>query len=200
MIVNHCTILYIEEKLRALIVDLEDCLKGILGEGSRVYRFLHDLLDKASPAMKNSYTLMMILDSSLQALPWEAMQISQLFQGRVARDFSIHMMYHRIQPYLTIPNVMATDDSVNGITLSASTMKYIVDPLSEDQGIYLSMILSTQLTFYASTNHLYPTYLSICIYVSGLYHPYLYDSINIHLVISSYHLIIIDDRQQARRL
>jgi len=125
----------IEEKLRALVLDLEDCFKAIIGEGSRVYRFLHDLLEKSSPTLKSSYTLMMLLDCSLQALPWEALRVAQLFSGRVARDFSIHMIHHRIQPYVAaIPNALAADGSIHAITLSASTVKYIVDPLSEDQG------------------------------------------------------------------
>jgi hypothetical protein len=125
----------VEEKLRALVLDLEDCFKAVMGVGSRIYRFLHDLLEKSSPTLKSSYTLMMLLDNSLQILPWEAMQVAQLFNGRVARDYSIHMIHHRLQPYLAIPNALSPDGSINAITLSASTVKYIVDPLSEDQGI-----------------------------------------------------------------
>ena len=119
-----------------MVLDLEASFKAVIGVGSRIYRFVHDLLEKASPTLKSSYTLMMLLDKSLQVLPLEAMQVAQLFNGRVARDYCIHMIHHRLQPYIAIPTALSPDGSINAITLPASTVKYIVDPLSEDQGRY----------------------------------------------------------------
>ena len=136
----------LEEKLRALVADMESLLAPLLGPTSRVHGLLQVLTmgaEGAAPVLKEgSSSLLMLIDPTLQQLPWEALQITVPFSGRVSRDFSLHMTHHRLQT-LTAAAVPATTGAANVaaaptagsavINVSASAVRYVADPLREDE-------------------------------------------------------------------
>jgi hypothetical protein len=79
----------------------------------------------------------MFVDVSLQWLPWEAMQLLAPFEGCTSRDFSLHLFHHRLQALTTPPAVdppaLVAAPAV-GLSVPSSGVRYIVDPLEEDQG------------------------------------------------------------------
>lgn len=136
----------LEEKLRALVADLETLLSPLLGPASRVQALTEALTVGANgvaPVLKEgSASLLMLVDPSLQNLPWEALHLADAFHGRVSRDFSLFMTHHRLQT-LTAPAtgvvpapataVPAAPVGTSAISVSASGLRYIVDPLREDE-------------------------------------------------------------------
>lgn len=138
----------LEEKLRALVADLEALLTPLLGAGSKAFNLLQALLGVNTPngtgVLKDAQpSLMLLVDCALQSLPWEALQLPALFNGRVCRDFSLHMMNHRMQTLApagaagvgagaTAPST-ATVGGTATASVTASGLKYIVDPLREDE-------------------------------------------------------------------
>lgn len=138
----------LEEKLRALVADLEALLAPLLGPQSRVQSLVQTLTFGAEgsvPVLKEgSASLLMLIDPTLQNLPWEALQVTAAFNGRVSRDFSLHMTHHRLQTLTTPPagatppapaaaTAAAGTNAAPAITVSASSLRYIVDPLREDE-------------------------------------------------------------------
>lgn len=135
----------LEEKLRALVADMEALLTPLLGAGSKAFALLQALLGVNTPngtcALKDANaSLMMLVDPTLQSLPWEALQLPSLFNGRVCRDFSLHMMHHRMQTLSPAPaaGASAAPAGVSAaapatVNVTAAGLKYIVDPLREDE-------------------------------------------------------------------
>ncbi len=136
----------LEEKLRALVADMETLLAPLLGPTSRLHGLLQMLTvgaESAAPVLKEgSSSLLMLIDPTLQQLPWEALQLTAPFSGRVSRDFSLHMTHHRLQT-LTTTGVPATTGAANtaavpaagaaAINVTASAVRYVADPLREDE-------------------------------------------------------------------
>ena len=138
----------LEEKLRALVADMEALVNPLLGPQSRVHALVQTLMigaDGSVPVLKEgSASLLMLIDPTLQNLPWEALQLTSAFSGRVSRDFSLHMTHHRLQtltapPTGAVPPAAAAAPAAGAtgappaITVTASGLRYIVDPLREDE-------------------------------------------------------------------
>jgi hypothetical protein len=143
----------LEEKLRALVADLELVMAPLLGPESRVYGLLQSLMGAGGTGIGASQgvlreanaSLQLLVDTSLQSLPWEALQVAGLFQGRVGRDFSLHMLHHRMQTLSPAPAqaagatpaaaaaAAAASAVPQVVTVTASGLKYIVDPMQEDE-------------------------------------------------------------------
>lgn len=77
-------------------------------------------------------SLQLFLDPSLQSLPWEGLAICESLQGKVARDFSLHMFAHRMNSSSSGSTAAASTTNTTTPTVSASGFKYIVDPLQDD--------------------------------------------------------------------
>jgi hypothetical protein len=160
----------LEEKLRALVADMELVTAPLLGPDSKVYGLVQALLGAAattaapvptapvaSPVAATTgasavaavgtavttfptpgvlkeanASLQLLLDPTLQSLPWEATQIAGLFNGRVCRDFSLHMLGHRLQTLTPTTAPAGTTAAAPVVTVTASALKYIVDPMQED--------------------------------------------------------------------
>jgi hypothetical protein len=164
----------LEEKLRALVADIELVTAPLLGPESKVYGLMQALLGAAattaapaptapiaSPTIapagasagasaaaavgaagttiptpgvlkEANASLQLLLDPTLQSLPWEATQIAGLFNGRVCRDFSLHMLGHRLQALIPTTAAAAPAVAAPVVTVTASALKYIVDPMQED--------------------------------------------------------------------
>jgi len=82
-----------------------------------VHTFFNELVTMYADRM----SLVLLLDPLLQALPMEALNICNLFDGRISRDFSLHVFHHRLT-------------SVTVTSIPPGNMKYLIDPLQEDQG------------------------------------------------------------------
>ena len=91
--------------------------------------------------------LVLLLDPMITELPWEGLiLISELFQGNVCRDFSIHMLGHRCSALVPAPPAGGAAPAkggggsnvgldVNGnVVVSASGTKVLVDPFEDDIG------------------------------------------------------------------
>jgi hypothetical protein len=67
----------------------------LIGTGGILDTFIEGKTDASS-------SVMLLLDPSLQALPWEGLEFfNKYFQGRISRDFSIHMLGHRLASFAT---------------------------------------------------------------------------------------------------
>ena len=78
-------------------------------------------------------SLQLFLDPFLQSLPWEGLAICESLQGKVARDFSLHMFAHRMNSSSgSTTAAVPTTNTTTTPTVSASGFKYIVDPLQDD--------------------------------------------------------------------
>lgn len=111
----------IEERLRGLLHDIEDMFAPLIGPGSNLDIFMKDVQSASTPAV--SYSLQLLLDPSLQSLPWEGLAfMKQHFNNRVSRDFSIHLFGHRLTTVAQTPVV------------SSSTVKTVIDPYGDDDG------------------------------------------------------------------
>ena len=83
----------IEEKLRALLSDLERWVEPILGHDSRVMKYLQELITirntttttMNSNASSSKLSCLLLIDQSLQSLPWEGLQFANLFEGEYMR-------------------------------------------------------------------------------------------------------------------
>ena len=106
----------LEERMRALLSDMEQILAPALGEGAEFHTFLKNL----SPDDEN-LSLMLFVDPSLQDLPFEGLGFCKLFGGQVGRDFSLHLFGHRL-------------DKFDQAIVNASTIKTVLDPYQDDAG------------------------------------------------------------------
>lgn len=132
----------IAERFRGIVGDMEAILSPILGSSSRVVTFLKAALtqkalssapSKVSTDPKGkgpeSHTkaaevhlspLILLVDPLLQDFPLEAMDaLSSVYGGRIARDYSVHMIGHRA--------ASAT------AALKASAIRAVVDTFAEDR-------------------------------------------------------------------
>ena len=112
----------LEERLRALVSDMERIFTPLLGEETDIRNFLKQLLSPEDSKL----SLTMIIDSSIQDLPWEGLSLGSLFNGRINRDFSLHMLGHRL-------NKFAPDPAVKPLC-EASSIKTVFDPYGDDTG------------------------------------------------------------------
>ena len=88
---------------------------------------------RKSAATYEKATMLMFIDTGLQDLPWEGLSFASIFRHRVAREFSVHLLGHRLE-------VAPAANSSNGkhgakIGLSSGAVKAIVDPFHDDAGI-----------------------------------------------------------------
>jgi len=121
----------LEGKFCALVNDLENVMAPILGVNSRTYKMLQFLTGRIEGATTGAssgshLSLQLLVDKTLQLLPWEGLQITSLFSGRVCRDFSVHMMYHRLT------TLAPSKEKTPTLTVSTSGINYIVDPTKDD--------------------------------------------------------------------
>ena len=110
----------LEERIRALLSDIDTILSPLLGAGGVIDNFMNGKTDGAS-------TLMLLLDPTLQALPWEGLEFfNKYFQGRISRDFSVHMLGHRLASF-------ATPGGKGQIPpIASSSIKAAIDLFGED--------------------------------------------------------------------
>jgi len=106
----------LEERLRALLSDMEQILASIFGEGTEFREFVKSLLPD-----DDHLILQTLIDPCLQDLPWEGLDVCSLFGGQVCRDFSLHMLGHRLNAF-------------ESRVCDASSLKTVFDPFGDDTG------------------------------------------------------------------
>jgi hypothetical protein len=118
----------LEERLKAVVFDMETMFSSLVGKSSKLYNFVSDFLaaKRDLPSSVTSlWNLTLLVDANLQNLPWEGLSlVNDFFRLRSSRDFSLHVLSHRMQ------NSVTSAPS----SIPSGNMKYIVDPLGEDQG------------------------------------------------------------------
>lgn len=141
----------LEERLRALLADLDALFDEWLGSESRLYQHLAQYIATtatavvapaaSSPATLGvKWNLVMLLDATLHNLPWEGLKLAQtIFTGQMSRDYSLQFLQHRCQatsaPVTPAGTAAATTPpAVSTTTVASTTIKFVVDPLQEDSG------------------------------------------------------------------
>jgi hypothetical protein len=122
----------LEERFRALLLDLESIMLPILGQGSEIDSFIGSKICESTSEL----SLLFFIDPLLQNLPWEGLEmVSTKFNGRVARDFSIHMTGHRLNTLLA-PEVggKAVADPNQLVPISSMSVKTFIDPFGDELG------------------------------------------------------------------
>jgi len=117
-----------ERRLGLLLRDLDVLLEPILGPNSKIGTAL------SRNEEVNNYKfddIMLLLDSRFCSLPWEGLVVFDQYEGRVYRDFSLHLYGHRTGT-LFGPNGVNAGSTA---TVQASSVKYTVDPFQEDSAI-----------------------------------------------------------------
>jgi hypothetical protein len=126
----------LDERLRALVSDMENIFNPLLGSSSKAYTFIRDFITKAkttNPAVAK-WNLVMLLDNTLQSLPFEALPVAEeFFHSSSSRDFSLHMIGHRVN---TLLSLSSNNPAVAG-GITGASVKYVIDPLNEDNGVKL---------------------------------------------------------------
>ncbi len=109
----------LDERFRALMNDMESLFQGSFGLGSNLEKFL---LDPPS-VIDTKSNLCLLIDPELLSLPWESLSlIDQTFNGLTCRDFSFHLLNHRLNAV-----------SINGgAVVSGGGFKLLIDPWGED--------------------------------------------------------------------
>lgn len=145
----------LDERYRALIRDLDSLLAPLLhATDSRLMHFLQTrfLQHPALAAIQSQWQIQLFVDASGHELPWESLPFLQQLLGRGpstyvtkdhatvpveggssapvvvrggARDFSVHLLGHRLSTSSTTPSSTA-------LTVPASSWRITVDPLKED--------------------------------------------------------------------
>jgi hypothetical protein len=124
----------LDERFKALVADLETVFAPLVGKGSATYKFISEFLI-AKGSSSNQWNITLLLDASLQNLPWEALPfVDDFFHLKSCRDYSLQMISHRIQTL--IPPGSQPNNTVSFV--NSSTIKYVVDPLQEDSGSKLN--------------------------------------------------------------
>jgi len=120
------------ERLKALLCDMERLFASLLGSDSITYKMLKHL----SVTQPESTPLVLLIDPILQELPWEGLDICNVWKGGVCRDFSLHLYEHRLRCVSKRGSVMQT---VNGVcpVVHSSAVQCVVDPQHEDKGCKL---------------------------------------------------------------
>jgi hypothetical protein len=118
----------LEERLRAVLADMELALQPLLGPDSVLGAFLRSLLapelaedGTVAPTQPEPLSLLLLVDPSLQELPWEGHSSVAGFCGRVGRDFSLHLLGHRLSSH--------TD-----VVVRSSSLSTVFDPFGDDTG------------------------------------------------------------------
>jgi hypothetical protein len=112
----------LSERFKALVIDLETIFGSLVGKSSRGYKFISEFLTEKGAA-SGQWNLTLLVDVSLQILPWEALPfVEDFFHLKSNRDFSLHMVYHRSQ---TLSQAQAGP-------VNSSSVRYIVDSFQED--------------------------------------------------------------------
>lgn len=118
----------LEERLRAVLADLELALRPLLGPESVLGGFLKDLLapvlaedGTVAPDQPAPLSLLVLVDPVLHELPWEGLSSVAGFHGRVGRDFSLHLLGHRL-------NIHAET------AVKSSGLSTVFDPFGDDTG------------------------------------------------------------------
>lgn len=131
-------------RLEELVEEMEEVFKPVFSADGALRMFLDDAVREMTGGGVHHHhpSVMLLIDMTLQSLPWEAMSCLSAFKEACCRDFSIHMVSHRIQ--CAAGNKSTATDSESGIslvlpthpsiTVSAGHMTYVVDPLVEDMG------------------------------------------------------------------
>jgi len=125
----------LEERLRALVADLETVLSGVLGPESSVARLFSSLGEAAASCV-------LLLDPTLHTLPVEALAAFSPFAGRVVRDFSVHLLGHRLDAFAPAAAAAAAPAGKGAApaaaaaapSLSASAVQALVEPFGDDTG------------------------------------------------------------------
>ena len=126
----------LEEQLQKRLSDLSELVGPVLGPDSIIAKFLKSQLTSPVSSPKTS-SLILLLDVAFQDLPWEGLSLSSMFDGALSRDFSIHLVGHRIVSTLKFANQTGQQSTLSPITnptVSSSSVKCIVDPYQEDGG------------------------------------------------------------------
>jgi hypothetical protein len=79
---------------------MEKAFAPLLGADSPLAAFVETAVTAMSSTAGGGIagpSVVLLLDVGLQALPWEGLSCVAPFGGRVCRDFSLHMLSHRIQ-------------------------------------------------------------------------------------------------------
>lgn len=111
----------LEERMRALLEDLEMIVSPLLGPQTVLGNALLSLPSAQSP---NQQQLFLVVDSFLQTLPWEGLAIFDKESLAICREFSIHFLHHRL----------AANSSLSpSSTISAASVKYVADPWQDEE-------------------------------------------------------------------
>ena len=127
----------LEERLRALLADLEGVLAPLLAPESRVGSLLRAEAESGAGACAGA---MLLLDPALQALPLDGLAALEPFQGRVARDFSVHMLGHRVTSFIPAAapppatGAKGAPPPASSATVTSTKMQCVVDPYGDDAG------------------------------------------------------------------
>lgn len=112
----------LDERFRAIMQDFETLFQEILGVDSSLSRFFQE----TSKSVDTKPSLCLMVDSNLQFLPWEGINLlDQTFNGHICRDFSFHLMHHRLN----------TNLSNGGAVINGPGIKLLIDPWGEDNQI-----------------------------------------------------------------
>lgn len=111
----------LEEELRALVEALETLLGSVLGPESSIRRFFDKYA--TSTVTDEPYATLLLGDDCLQALPWEALSIFDVFKGHVTRDYSINVLGSRLKQCPTSSSILP---------LNAAGVRCIIDPFGDD--------------------------------------------------------------------
>ena len=120
----------LEARLNQTLTDLYECLLPLIGPKSVLQQILTSLNTVNEDGSSNNNNIMLLIDHRIQNLPWEGLALFNSFQGRISRDFSLHMLGHRV-------HYSFNDGDMN---IKSSSMRVVVDPFRDDEGITMTGI------------------------------------------------------------
>ena len=128
----------LEEEFRSLVEGLSDLLKPLLGRYSEIGRFVEETVTSSTLADGQSFNLVLLMGSDdLQRLPFEALPITEPFNGKVSRDFSLSVLGNRLSDTL---------EGKGRISVASSSVVCMVDPYGDDPDLYKAPVLSPRLS------------------------------------------------------
>lgn len=130
----------LEEQFRDFISNFDQFLSPLFGAGTVLDTFITSNILNSNNANNNHNLVLLLGDETLHTLPWEATTISKRFNGRVSRDYSIHVLGARSAPMTTSANATAVPANTPSAPASASdkvivlsaNLQLIVDPNGDD--------------------------------------------------------------------
>ena len=117
----------LEERLRALLKDLQHLIAPVFTDSS-VEEYLKNLQNS-----NKDVPIVLLVDVSLQDLPWEGLDIFRNLKYPLSRDFSIHMLGHRLDSHVKSSSSGHSSATTNPV-VNASSVHCVIDPLKEDSG------------------------------------------------------------------